>query len=77
MVAGLNLLWGTYSYIYNIIRLRGRVGMSRFGGLLSISLALLHLVLWLMVCSLYLGYSDDVPDAEAINEEAEPEHHDV
>ena len=51
--------------------------MSRFGGLLSISLALLHLALWLMVCSLHLGYSDDVPDAEALNEEAEPEHHDV
>ena len=58
-VAGVNLSWGTYQYVYNLLHLRPRTGMSAVGAFLYVSMASLHLALWFIVCSLYLGYSDD------------------
>jgi hypothetical protein len=67
-VAGLNLAWGTYQFVYNIVRLRQRLEMSRVGALLNVSVALLHLCLWFIVCSLYMGISDE-PDLNVLEQE--------
>ncbi|KAL8563038.1 hypothetical protein ACOMHN_067436 [Nucella lapillus] len=68
-VAGLNLTWGTYQYIYNLLRLRRRTGVSAVGALLYSSMALLHIGLWLIVCTLFLGYTDDDADGKPVKEE--------
>lgn len=57
-VAGINLTWGTYHFVYNILCLRRRIGMSLLGALLQVSMATLHLMLWFMICLLYIGYSE-------------------
>lgn len=73
-VAGMNLTWGTTHFIYNLLYLRRQVGMSVLGALLQVSMATFHLVLWFMLCVLYISYSDecDVEDMKGqLEEEAE------
>ena len=53
------------------------MGMSRLGGMMTIAIASLHLALWFMVCSLYLGYTDDPSDMKGIDEEVEQQHSEV
>ncbi|KAK7104286.1 uncharacterized protein [Littorina saxatilis] len=67
-LAGMNLSWGTIQFIYNTFHLRQAMGMSMFGGLLHISFAVIHFILWFMVCMLYIGYSDE-SDMRAVEEE--------
>ncbi|XP_076464261.1 uncharacterized protein LOC143296295 [Babylonia areolata] len=62
VVAALNLSWGTYHYIYNTVRLRRQTGMSSVGVGAHSSLALLHLMLWFMVCAAFLGNTEEEPD---------------
>ncbi|KAK7476248.1 hypothetical protein BaRGS_00032524 [Batillaria attramentaria] len=71
-VAGVNLTWGTYHFIYNVLHLRRRMAMSIPGAFLQVSMASLHLVLWFMICILYIGYPDD-PEVEALRIQLEKE----
>ncbi|XP_076442889.1 transmembrane protein 160-like isoform X4 [Babylonia areolata] len=65
-VSGLNLTWGTYHYIYNLLRLRRKMGMSAVGALMYFSMAVLHLGLWFVVCTLFLGYTDETADSKLV-----------
>ncbi|KAL8589755.1 hypothetical protein ACOMHN_027263 [Nucella lapillus] len=64
VVAALNLSWGTYQYIHNVVKLRHLTGTSPLGVGAYSSLALLHLGLWVMVCATFLGLTQD-PDTMA------------
>ena len=61
-MGGLNLIGGTTLYIVNLLKLRRRIGMTRVGFLLTISLALVHITLWFSAVLLYLGYTLDEED---------------
>lgn len=71
-VAGMNLTWGTTHFIYNLLYLRRQVDMSVLGALLQVSMATFHLVLWFMLCALYISYSDE-SDVEAMKGQLEEE----
>lgn len=70
-VAGVNLLWGTGQLFYNVFYLRRRMEMSWIWAILYLSMATLHLLLWLMVCLLYIGYTDDQRRIIAIGKDSD------
>lgn len=59
VVAGINLSWGTCQFIYNILHLRRNLSMSVFAAVTNVFLAMVHIMLWFMVCTLSVGYMDD------------------
>lgn len=57
-LAGVNVLWGTYLFVYNLIYLRDRVGMS--GGFVALQTlsAIVHAVLYVMILIVFSAESD-------------------
>lgn len=58
-IAGLNIAWGTYIYIYNVLHLRQRVAMTILGAFLQVAMAAIHLLLWWLICLLYTDLPED------------------
>lgn len=57
-LAGVNVLWGTYLFVYNLIYLRDRVGMS--GGFVALQTlsAIVHALLYVMILIVFAAESD-------------------
>lgn len=57
-LAGVNVLWGTYLFVYNLIYLRDKVGMS--GGFVALQTlsAIVHALLYVMILIVFAAESD-------------------
>ncbi|XP_022332793.2 uncharacterized protein LOC111130261 [Crassostrea virginica] len=57
-LAGVNVLWGTYVFIYNLFFLKERVGMS--GGFVALQTlsCIIHAVLYVMILIVFAAESD-------------------
>lgn len=57
-MAGVNVLWGTYVFIYNLFFLKERVGMS--GGFVALQTlsCIIHAVLYVMILIVFAAESD-------------------
>ena len=55
MMGAFNLINGTMSFVYNVVSMRQRMLFSRFSALYQVTMAMLHLILWLGAMSIYLG----------------------
>ncbi|XP_061174195.1 uncharacterized protein LOC133183251 isoform X2 [Saccostrea echinata] len=58
LLAGVNVSWGTYIFIYNLIFLKDRVGMT--GGFVALQslAAILHAIVYVMVLIVFAAESD-------------------
>lgn len=65
-MAGLNLMTGTFSYMYHIVTLRKTIHMSAITTMLQIFLAAVHMVLWFGAIAIYLGYVEELELEEEI-----------
>ena len=63
-MGGLNLLSGTMSYLYNVVALRRKVMMSTLNMMFILTMAIVHMLLWLGAMALYLGYIEEDDEEE-------------
>ena len=65
MMGGINLMWGSSSFMYNLLVLRRKMSMSRGTMTFTFFMAGGHLLLWVMAIAIYLGYVEEELEEEA------------
>ena len=65
-MGGLNLITGTATYLYNIFALSRRRLLSKITAIISIFMALVHLLLWMCAIGIYLGYVEEEQEDEEV-----------